>query len=230
MNTKLRKFLKAVYKPIFNLSNAMSRKNLDKWLDDALEENGQTVMSVGSAGPFTDFIRTKKGIQLKTLDINADKKPDFLCDLMDMKVIEDNSLDCVVVLEVLEHVKDPQKALSEIWRVLKPNGKIILSTPFIFHIHAEPHDYWRFTHYGLSLLLEAFTEVEIRERNGCAESWVVTFARMAKGRYKPRIREFIMVPFAAILWPFAILYDRLSPDNRSTSGYFVTANKPAANA
>ncbi|MCK5385530.1 MAG: methyltransferase domain-containing protein [Alphaproteobacteria bacterium] len=216
--------------PIFNLSNAMSRKNLDKWLDDALEENGQTVMSVGSDGPVTDFIRTKKGIQLKTLDINADKNPDFLCDLTDMNVIEDNSFDCVVVLEVLEHVKDPQKALSEIWRVLKSGGKIILSTPFIFHIHAEPHDYWRFTHYGLSLLLEAFADVEIRERNGCAESWVVTLARMAKGWGKVRKREFIMVPFAAILWPFAILYDRLNPDNRSTSGYFVTANKPVANA
>lgn len=222
----LKKLKQAIYKPIFDLSNAMSRKNLDKWLDEALPENGQTVLSVGSAGPVTDFIKTKKGIQLKTLDINADKNPDFVCDLTDMNVIEDNSLNCVVVLEVLEHVKNPQKALSEIFRVLKPGGEIILSTPFIFHIHAEPHDYWRFTHYGLRLILEDYTDIVIRERNGNAETLVVSFARMAKGWGQPRIREFIMVPLAALLWPIALFYDGLNKDNRLTSGYFVTARKP----
>lgn len=209
------------------LSNKLSRKNLEEWLDESLSENGQSVVHVGAGGPLTRFIKEKKkNIQLQTLDINPDYKPDIVCDLTDMAVFQDNSVDLFVVLEVLEHVQNPQKAVNEIFRVLKPGGKVIVSTPFIFQIHDMPHDYWRFTSYGLKLLLENFMEVEVRERNGCMESLVVALARAGRAPKGLRLRQIIFLALAYLLWPLAGLYDRIFPDNRCTTGYFVTARKP----
>ncbi|RMH85299.1 class I SAM-dependent methyltransferase [Pseudomonas sp. AOB-7] len=60
--------------------------------------------------------------------------------------------DTVVLLEVLEHLPAPKKAMQEACRVLKPNGKLIISTPFIYPIHDAPHDYQRWTQFGIEEL------------------------------------------------------------------------------
>ena len=46
-----------------------------------------------------------------------------------LKEIEDNSIDFVVTFQVIEHIKDDEMFLKEIYRVLKPGGKVILTTP-----------------------------------------------------------------------------------------------------
>ena len=60
--------------------------------------------------------------------------------------------DTVLLLEVLEHIENPSQALSDIARVLKYNGKLILSVPFLYPVHDAPHDYSRWTIYGLNKL------------------------------------------------------------------------------
>jgi SAM-dependent methyltransferase len=64
----------------------------------------------------------------------------------------DQSFDTVVCLEVLEHLSSPLEAVREARRVLKPQGRMILSTPFLYPIHDAPHDYQRWTSHGLELL------------------------------------------------------------------------------
>jgi SAM-dependent methyltransferase len=66
----------------------------------------------------------------------------------------DGSFDTVFCCSVLEHAKEPWKAFPEIWRVLAPGGTAIVSVPFIFYLHGQPHDYYRFTRYGLTYLAE----------------------------------------------------------------------------
>jgi SAM-dependent methyltransferase len=80
-----------------------------------------------------------------TIDVNGDGQ--FL-------PFPDNLFDTIVSIDVLEHVADPAKFISEIYRVLKPSGKVILSTPFFFWLHEEPHDYYRFSRYGLKTIFE----------------------------------------------------------------------------
>ncbi len=65
-----------------------------------------------------------------------------------------SSFDCVLSSAVLEHVKEPNKFVNEVSKILKKNGIFILNVPHIFYIHNEPHDYFRFTKYGASYLLE----------------------------------------------------------------------------
>jgi SAM-dependent methyltransferase len=60
-----------------------------------------------------------------------------------------NSFDSVVCNQVLEHVEDPDYFLSEIYRILKPHGKLILSVPFIWEEHLKPTDYNRYSSFGL---------------------------------------------------------------------------------
>ena len=66
----------------------------------------------------------------------------------------DDAFDVVVCTEVLEHTHSPALALREVRRVLKPGGKLLLSTPFAFPIHYAPTDYYRFTRFGLAHLLK----------------------------------------------------------------------------
>jgi SAM-dependent methyltransferase len=64
------------------------------------------------------------------------------------------SFDSVVCFEVLEHVKDPKVILQEVNRVMKDNGSLLISVPFLFGEHEEPYDFQRYTSFGLTRLLK----------------------------------------------------------------------------
>jgi SAM-dependent methyltransferase len=72
----------------------------------------------------------------------------------------DCSFNGIVCWSVLEHVPDPLKAVSELYRVLKPGGLIWVQAPFIFPYHADPHDYWRVTPNGLRIWMSDFEEID----------------------------------------------------------------------
>ncbi len=68
--------------------------------------------------------------------------------------LRSGSADCVMVTEVLEHLPDPGAALVEAWRVLRPGGRLYVTVPMSWGLHQLPHDYYRFTHLGLTHVLE----------------------------------------------------------------------------
>ena len=71
--------------------------------------------------------------------------------------------DSVICTQVLEHVREPQLVLNELSRILKADGMICLTAPQGWGVHQPPHDYFRFTNYGLSYLLQkaGFAEISI---------------------------------------------------------------------
>jgi SAM-dependent methyltransferase len=68
----------------------------------------------------------------------------------------DRSVGCVMLLETLEHLPYPHRAIGEAKRVLTDEGLILASVPFSYPLHGFPTDYWRFTASGLHTLLEDF--------------------------------------------------------------------------
>jgi SAM-dependent methyltransferase len=68
----------------------------------------------------------------------------------------DQTFDVVVSTEMLEHVLSPEQAVGEMWRVLRHGGKLVLTTRFLYPIHSQPADYWRFTRYGLEHLFRGW--------------------------------------------------------------------------
>lgn len=75
-------------------------------------------------------------------------KPDVFADASCLP-FADASVDNIVCLEVIEHLRDPTAALGEIERVLKPGGHAWISMPFMYPIHNEPYDFQRYTEFGL---------------------------------------------------------------------------------
>ncbi|EHQ07536.1 class I SAM-dependent methyltransferase [Leptonema illini] len=118
--------------------------------------------------------------------VNIDEKtnPDFLCSVYDLK-IGSESYDAVMLSEVLEHLDQPEKALSEAFRVLKPGGNLLICTPFLFHKHADPDDFGRYTDswYRVKLSRLGFTSVHV-ENQGRLWSVLAMYCKLLSGIFR----------------------------------------------
>ncbi len=86
-------------------------------------------------------------------DIVPNKNVDIVGDILHTG-LPDNSFDTIICTQVFEHIQQPWLAVKEIQRLLKPNGKCILTAPFLEPYHADPHDYFRYTQQGLESLFK----------------------------------------------------------------------------
>ncbi len=94
-------------------------------------------------------------------------KVDVICEATNI-TLPDSSFDTVFSTQVIEHVEDHQALVREAFRLLKPGGHFIVSGPMYWHLHEEPHDFFRFTKHGFKYILEknGFTVLEILSNGG----------------------------------------------------------------
>ena len=101
---------------------------------------------------------------------------------------DEGSFDHILCTEVLEHVPDPAAFLLDLNRVLRQGGTLILTVPWSARIHHLPHDYGRFTRFGLAALLAStgFSGVAIEERGNditvIANKLIVLVIRLLRPR------------------------------------------------
>lgn len=115
------------------------------------------------------------GVEYKILDPVSTYHPDIVGDIHALP-LEDNSQDAIVCVSVLEHVENPIKACSELYRVLRPGGFLLVYVPFLFYYHAERgyyKDYWRFTEDTIKMLFKDFSEIKIESVRGAVETFVM---------------------------------------------------------
>ena len=93
------------------------------------------------------------GLELDTKENRQEKKADIFYDGR-IFPFTDNEFDSVITNQVLEHVFNPDNFLREINRVLKPKGKLFITVPFIWDEHEQPLDYFRYSSFGIKLILE----------------------------------------------------------------------------
>jgi SAM-dependent methyltransferase len=148
----------------------------------------------------------------------------------------DGSFDGAILSEVLEHVPEPQVAVNELYRVLKSGGIAYVSAPMSWALHYQPHDYWRFTHYGLAHLLKACGfKILATERIGGIFSligqrsidvlWagIVSILSFLGRRWAERIATGICLPLSLAGYGMAKIGDGI--DKTDALGWVVVAQK-----
>lgn len=144
---------------------SLIRENVSNFIKSAskdVDREDFTILDVAPEvhkGVKEHFFKAK----IKTLDIDKNSKADYIADLCECNkdIILDNTFDVIFCTEVLEHTNNPFLVVNELKRILKPGGKIYVSTPFNFRIHGPLPDNWRFTIHGLRQIFNQFNILEI---------------------------------------------------------------------
>lgn len=143
--------------------------------------------------------------------------------------LPDGSADTVVLSQVLEHLERPAEALLECRRLLRPNGHLLLTTPFFWQLHEEPRDFYRYSPYGLRYLLSeaGFDVVEVTPYGGAWLTIAVEIGYALKawrgGPFDPAIAG--LTWFVQRLGTWA---DRRNLQTGFSVAHFAAARKPAA--
>lgn len=178
------------------------------------------LLDIGAGlAPYKPFFRNiNKYIKMDNFEYPR-TKPDLIGDALNIP-LKDNMIDSVFSSQVLEHVTNPQKMIDEIYRILKPKGICILTTHMAQIIHGEPHDYFRFTEYGLRELFKKFKYVEIKP-NGGALLAIFQFFIFAVDEKFPIISKPLITFLNLTIKPL----DKIFFDKRFTINYLVYAIK-----
>ena len=147
--------------------------------------DAETVLDIGTSQRFAKELAPFRELLAYTNYLAAGYRPEDrgrdTCDL-DLYIqdiaLPDSSQDCVICLEVLEHVQDPFKAVTELIRILRPGGRLLLTVPFMTGYHGKGEtpdhagypDYWRFTHQGLERAFRDLQDLQVRPVAGPIET------------------------------------------------------------
>lgn len=195
-----------------------------------------TIYDLGAGeSPYKDFF-LQHGDQYIAVDWAGSyhaTKADIVANLNEPLPIESEVADTVVSLAVLEHLCEPQTMLNEAFRIFKPNGVIVLQVPWQWWVHEAPHDFFRYTPYGLKYLFEkaGFVDVVVEPKSGLFTMWVLKMnyftQRFICGPSWLRWGMTVMfLPFWYLSQKAAPLLDKLDRNwELETAGYFVTAKK-----
>lgn len=139
------------------------RHNVDSFFQRAVRRYVRAPARILEVGPeeFGGVARhCALGIQIETMDLRAGAGCTHVGDICKHNPgLPDSAYDFVVCAEVLEHTLRPFEAVKEIYRLLKPAGRLLATVPFNFRIHGPLPDCWRFSEHGLRALLDEF-EIE----------------------------------------------------------------------
>lgn len=227
--------IKQLKRLLQKLSKKISRKNLDKFIDYYISRisneldgiDSLKVLNVGAGGTVETYLKTKFNF-VRSIDVDVNREPDQVIDVCNLDQLKDLTFtpQLICMFEVLEHTKNPINAIQNLYEIIDENSYVMLSTPFIFHIHDEPYDFFRFTKYGLEILFQNFKEVVIKPRNGWFETILVLFVRLRMERNilsKMIGNLFILIYF--LLTPITYLLQSIIKSEKITTGYFVYAKK-----
>ncbi len=210
------------------LTGKITRERLKTFI--VSHANERHTLDIGCANsPYSKYFPNRVGF-----DIAEGPGVDVVGDAHTLP-FKDGEFDQILCTEVLEHLHTPGIAIQEMMRVLKPGGTILLTTRFIFPIHDAPHDYYRYTKYGLRHLFRSWDVVELNEEVSTIETIGVLLQRIG---FQTKLRmnfmsKVIIFLLAKILhmcnWLIVEEFGDIKKSEKEqgimTSGYYLVAQK-----
>lgn len=142
---------------------------------------------------------------------------------------DNETFDTAICTAVLEHLEEPEQALLECHRVLKVGGVAIYSVPFIWHLHEEPRDFYRYTKYGLKYLFEkaGFEVLQITPLSGFWVTFGQLFVYNIYRFHRGPLRYIPVIPVLGLaIQGISYILDRIDKSEQWTWMYMVVARKP----
>lgn len=209
----------------------------DKWLNAYKHTVAGTLYDLGCGeSPYKYWLlqQAEKYIGVDWLGSFHSTTADIVANLNEPLPIQSEVADTVLSLSVMEHLSEPQLMLNEANRILKPEGVLVLQVPWQWWIHEAPYDFFRYTPYGLKLLLEraGFDEIDVRPQAGFFTTMTLKMnyfsRRLIRG---PALIRYPVLGIFSVIWyvnqKLAPLLDKLDRNwALEAPGYFVTARKP----
>jgi SAM-dependent methyltransferase len=187
---------------------------------------GDRILDYGCGSKPYEALFMKKFKSYVGADIEGNTKASLIIGPEGQVPAVDESFDCVLSSQVLEHVVNPQVYLKEAFRLLKSDGHLILSTHGIWPYHPDPTDFWRWTIDGLQREIgRAGFEVErVQSVFGLESSALQLWQDATSERLPGFIQPFYTWLFQSIIG----FIERRHPDKVSNdaSVYIVLARKP----
>lgn len=210
-------------------------KHFEAAIEDAVERfaqslpDGAWVLDGGAGeGQYKHFFKRQKyiGVDLGIGDKNWNYSTLDACADLGALPFADATFDAAISIVTLEHVCQPAQVIVEMARVLKPGGKLLLVAPHQWEEHQQPHDYYRYTRFGLRHLLEQarFEDLTITPVGGIFRL-LSRRLLMSAGALPPGLNVLflIWVAIPAVVLPILDPFDKL---RNSTLGYICSARKP----
>ncbi|WP_127717871.1 class I SAM-dependent methyltransferase [Halobacteriovorax sp. HLS] len=190
---KLYGFLKDTVSPLYfknDLSRFISNNN----------SSGRVLLNLGS-GNFSI------GDNVLNVDLIAYDNVDIVSSLEKLPFC-DNSVDGIIINSVLEHVPNADLVVDEMFRVLKPGGRLFASVPFICGFHASPYDYTRWTREGVKVLFKKFEMTKLYSEGGPSSALLWVFQEWFATLFSFGSKNLFNLNYLLIMlltWPFKYL-------------------------
>jgi len=160
-NSKIYDLLIKILSPVY------PSLRIQKFIKTHIKTTGVVAINLGSGN-------SNISDKVSNIDIFPYKNVNIVCDIEHIP-IANNSVDIIFITGVLEHVTSPEKVISEIYRILKPEGIVYSFMPFIQPFHASPNDFSRRTYEGIKVLFNKFETIELSSAGGPTSGmlWIV---------------------------------------------------------
>ena len=185
--------------------------------------NNPRVLVIGGAekGSGASKLWESENIKVTSIDIYASNIVDMVCDAHYLPLADD-SFDGVWIQAVLEHVVEPTKVVSEIYRVLKSDGLVYAETPFMQQVHEGAYDFTRYTVLGHRYLFKNFEMIKIGG-NGAPDTvlvWSFRYFIWSLTRSR-KFARMVGLLFGLLLRPFVFLMSNKSMFDASSGVFFL---------
>jgi SAM-dependent methyltransferase len=152
---------------------------------------------------------------------------DVFSDLNKEIKLPDVSVDSVIAFHVMEHLCEPERFLTEIFRIMKPGGFLLIAVPFNWHLHEIPYDYYRYTPYCLDYLLKkhGYSQIQVTTEGGFFGTVTLKCNYFLKRILRGPLR-YLGIPFWFLNQCFAGWLDRKIKSPNECTAVTAVAYKP----